>query len=277
MCIRDRDGNIADLETGGNIGKIYKNRSSARKRRGGGVAILYHKHRCLFKERKIKGNHFELVCGVAKLRHNTRPCAVIVLYIPPDSAAAEYHAALEAVSNEILKLKTELNDPYIILGGDLNRRKVEEATGAFPDMGELDTEPTRGHEKLDIISTNFCDEIVSVEVREPLTSEEGISSDHKVVIAKASLNHSHRFSWRRFKSRKITKEGEEKFGFLLAKEDWRDVYSLGPSEAAELLAQKLDTFTNECFPEKHHKIKSTDDPWISRGIRKKIEAGKRIF
>ena len=33
----------------------------------------------------------------------------------------------------------------------------------------------------------------------------------------------------------------------------------------------------ECLPEKEHKIKSTDDPWISRGIRKKIDARKRIF
>ena len=66
---------------------------------------MFHKHRCLFKERKLKGNKFEIVCGVAKISHNTRPLVVITIYIPPDALAENYHAALAAVSDEIAKVK----------------------------------------------------------------------------------------------------------------------------------------------------------------------------
>ena len=44
---------MADLDIGANLGIIYKNGMV-------GVAIVFHKHRCLFKERKLKGNKLRL-------------------------------------------------------------------------------------------------------------------------------------------------------------------------------------------------------------------------
>ena len=204
-------------------------------------AILYNKNRCTFKERKIKGNRFEIISGIAKLVHNTRPWAVIVVYIPPDSLAESYHAVLKLVGDEIAKLKSELNDPYITVGGDFNGRNIGEAIGDFPDLGELTCGPTRGSRTLDKIATNYNSECIEQKILPPLATEDGTPSDHCVAVVSTKLQHTHRFHWREFKTRKITPEGERKFGALLAAEDWNDVYHLGPCEAATLLTTKLNS------------------------------------
>ena len=121
---RATENNIADLSVGVEIATINKNRHHTVKKRGGGVALLYHKQRCSFKERKIKGNKYEIVCAIGKLRHNTRQCVVFVVYIPPDSLAETYHGALSTIADEIAKVKSDLEDPYIIVGGDLNGRNI---------------------------------------------------------------------------------------------------------------------------------------------------------
>ena len=49
------------------------------------------------------------------------------------------------------------------------------------------------------------------------------------------------------------------------------------TESAEELRKTLDGFLDAAFPVKTHTVRSTDDPWIYIGIRKKIRLRKRIF
>lgn len=46
---------------------------------------------------------------------------------------------------------------------------------------------------------------------------------------------------------------------------------------AAVLHEVTNTLTNECFPWRDHKIRSTDDPWITDVIRVAIRKRKRRF
>lgn len=63
----DRD--VIDLEWGTNLKIIYKNRqktAAGRRKVGGGVSIIYDKNKCNLKERRVKGNKFELVLAIGR-------------------------------------------------------------------------------------------------------------------------------------------------------------------------------------------------------------------
>ena len=87
-----------------------------------------------------------------------------------------------------------------------------------------------------------------------------------------------RFTWVRYDTRPITMAGKKRFSELILSESWDDLYrEISSTTMAEILDWKLQQWTNECFPVKHIKIRSTDDPWITWKIRKRIEDRKRIY
>ena len=66
--------------------------------------------------------------------------------------------------------------------------------------------------------------------------------------------------------------------YLLNKTGTKEVYN------AECATSKAVAFEwivggifNECFPLKTYRIRSDDSPWITHGIRKKIEQGKEMY
>ena len=77
-----------------------------------------------------------------------------------------------------------------------------------------------------------------------------------------------------------TKAGEEKFRQLIVEEPWSEFLNeknLCPSLLASKLEQITQSWMDICFPEKTLTIKSTDLPWISYEIKKKITARKKEF
>ena len=114
----------------------------------------------------------------------------MVVYIPPDSVAAEYHAALSLVNQEILKIKTDLNDPYLIIGGDLNGRDLGEAIGDYEDIEILPSPPTRNGRRLDLISANFQSECLPIKAIPPRQNDDGIESDLSTLFIEAELTHT---------------------------------------------------------------------------------------
>ena len=79
------ESNLVDLEYGTDLKVVYKNRpvkrASRRRTAGGGVALIYNKNRCNFKERRIVGNCFEAVCMRGKVGSLEREVIVMGIYI----------------------------------------------------------------------------------------------------------------------------------------------------------------------------------------------------
>ena len=141
MCIRDS-----------------KSRKSNRGRNaGGGIAIVYNKMRIRLNEFSLRKGNIEIVCATGKVPNNPRTLAIIAAYIPPKNTAKQDKQTLEYISDLIIKLKDDLNDPIIVLAGDFNRRKIELAYQDHVDLKLHDSPPTRGAARLDLVVSNIDD------------------------------------------------------------------------------------------------------------------------
>ena len=75
----------------------------------------------------------------------------------------------------------------------------------------------------------------------------------------------------------ITEDGKEMFLALIMAQDWSEVYTDSPSEAAENLTIILEEITNACFPLVSVVHKSTDKAWITNGLRRQVRRRRRIY
>ena len=75
---------LSELEYGTDLSLIYKNRpvrpSSRRRTAGGGVAIIFNKNRCKFKEKRIRSSKYEIVCAVGRIQGVERRIMVLGLH-----------------------------------------------------------------------------------------------------------------------------------------------------------------------------------------------------
>ena len=172
------------------INKCRVKRSSSNP--GGGVCIAFQRGRISLKEYKVKRKTFEILCARGKLVNNTRPLVIVAVYIPPKSTAKQSADCLECVSDAVLKIKTDVQESYIIVGGDLNGRDLAGALGDYNDVAILDAPPSRASAKLDVSACNFGASHVRTEIRDPLETEDGQSrSDHAFLSYHFTLIHRH--------------------------------------------------------------------------------------
>ena len=159
------DQDIRDLNDGANITLIHRSRPSKRRRTaGGGVLIAFNKNRLKLKERRITRGKTEMVCAIGKLPGASRKMAILGVYIPPQTKAEKVTEVMEYIRDELHKLKTEFEDPYIVVTGDFNKKDTAVAFSDFPDMKEIAAGPTRKGEALDLTFTNFYDEITEKKI-----------------------------------------------------------------------------------------------------------------
>ena len=147
---RETEEAIKDIKDNEGLEIIKKNRST----RGGGVAIIYDGKQMKLKRHSIPGNRFELVCGIGRTTEMTKKIVVFSLYIPPKQKADTTKRMMECIANCIETLKCDLNDPYFIIGGDFNRRRIS-AIEDFADIKQSSTEPTRLNSCLDYVCDNM--------------------------------------------------------------------------------------------------------------------------
>ena len=245
---------------------------------GGGVSIAFKKSLVNLKEYQFKRAGYEVICAKGKIKNHTRPLFVFGVYIPPKSSAAQTQECMEFISEAILKIKTEVRESYIVVGGDLNNRDLTAAIGDYQDLTEIPTDPSRGGAHLDILASNFNNSLKKTAANDPLETEDGQSkSDHAFLSYHFALKHKHDFHWIHYRVRQITDKNIEKYDKLMREADWavRDGEDL--DTLVNRLHNQIVTHTDASFPWKNYKIRSTDDPWIDDATRKKIAQRKLVF
>ena len=126
--------------------------------------------------------------------------------------------------------------------------------------------------------TNFPEQIVDSGTISPLVNDSGVPSDHKVVYCSASLKRYEAYEWVTYSYMRQTDEGNARFKDWLLAQNWDEVYFAESSTAKATAYQDImDAAMSECFPVVTVKRKSTEDPWITEKIRKKIRKRKAIF
>ena len=276
-AVLNRD--VIDMEYGTNLKIIYKNRPGrglGARRVGGGVSIVYDKSKCSLRERKIAGNKFELVAAVGKIGRSKRQVAFFCLYIEPRTRVHELEQICDLISNDILDLKAKTN-PLVFLGGDLNRRSLAGAVQAFPDIVQINDEPTRLNACLDVLMSNAGD--LSSTVWPPLSTPEGVPSDHSCVVFSGSIPRVRDFTWIKKTTRKHTDRAARAFGDSLACTNWDEVlpHNMSPDEMVRAFEGYTGNLVDTLFPLKTMRIRSNEAPWVTDGIRRLASFKRSVY
>lgn len=91
-----------------------------------------------------------------------------------------------------------MREPFAFIGGDYNHAPIRRVTDNFPDVSVLLTAPTRGGAT---IATNIKEYVENVEIRLPLTNEEGTPSDHNIIYMQAKIPSTDVFAWKYYFAR----------------------------------------------------------------------------
>ena len=252
------DKDLLDLELGTGLKAIYKNRTKAKKKthrygtanqRGGGVVIVFNSNEINLVEHKIQGNTYELVAATGRQRRSGRHIYLFGVYVPPKMKVGPFQNLMECIVNEIGRIKSKYSDAVIIIGGDMNRRDFKTLTDAYNDITTINTDPTRGIARLDLLATNIENLSIGNDIFPPLETEEGQESDPSIVLSKYALSKKCVREWRKYQARKKTDEGVRLFDSLLTEQSWVSVYAAeSTSRAAEELTEILEGLMNRCFP-----------------------------
>ena len=80
-------------------------------------------------------------------------------------------------------MRSKYNDPYVTFGGDFNRRSIQEATKEYPDLKLIPTGPTRGNTTLDLLASNFNDNLIDAGTLDSIFNEVDVATDHTTVYS----------------------------------------------------------------------------------------------
>lgn len=275
--VLDRD--IIDLEWGTDLKIIYKNRpknAAGLRKVGGGVSIIYNKSRCNLRERKIRGNNFELVLAVGKVGNIPRQVAIFCVYIEPKMKAAELASLCDLISREVLMLKAKGN-PLIYLGGDMNKRDLHDALADFNDVVQINYSPTRGTSCLDIVYSNADN--LTQSTWPPLETREGVQSDHLCLVFSGQYVKERNFTWVTKTARKHTEQALYQYGLRLRDANWDNILPahLSSDELVERFQAWTTALTDELFPMMSMRVRSNEDPWVTNGVRRLARKKNRVY
>ena len=269
---------LSDIEQATGIKFICRNRDGRSKQRGGGVAIAFRSACCNFKERRIKNvGSAEILCATGTVGKFKRRVAIFAMYLPPTLPAAQVDGLVELLPNEIGAVKMALDNPIIIVCGDMNGKRVHEAFDIDGDISLVPTGPTRGANTLDLVYSNVQEAVKLSEVVCPLETVQGVPSDHACVMIELEFPQSKDFTWIRKTTRKRSDSADRRFGDEMRDTDWSFLSTTDPDVAVEQFERTLQKITDSYYPLITIRRRSNEDPWITNGIRRRVKRKRRLY
>ena len=267
---------IEDFENRTNFKLLHRARST--NQRGGGVGILFDRTKIDLRTVKTVRSDFEVLAAIGRRVGQRCKVLVVVVYVPPSYDSETSEECLKYINNTLIQLRGRYNDPFVIVGGDFNKRDIKKATQDFPDIKPVHTPPTRGRNVLDIIATNANDLVVDCGVSEAIQSKDGVASDHKTVFCSLRMARVPEYVVEKYSYLHENQAGKNKFHDWMKKQSWQPVLeAVSPSDKVEALQALFREGESECFERKTRSKKSTEPPWITDEIRDWIRRRRKIF
>ena len=164
-----------------------------------------------------------------------------------------------------------------MIGGAFNQWAAESAVVEFPDISEVLVGPTRGYRAIDRIFTNMGRSLGSSGTVPPLETDNS-TSDHRIVYASFSLPRHQTFEWVTYSYRLLTEEAKQDFGRWIVQQHWEEVLAAaGPDSKVDLFQETIDAAMDVFFPIRTVRRKSTDPPWMTKKILKRIRRRMHIY
>lgn len=265
--------NLKDLADCENVRMICKNRT----KRGGGVCVAFDANKANLSRFPLPSSKWEVVCAAGKVAGFSRKIAVLCVYLPPSYTVAETSGLCDYIADALEKIKRDLQDPYICIGGDFNNRDIGPALHDFPEIAQLPGVASRQGAALDKCFTNFNDEIFKVQSHCALTNESEVPSDHLVLAYNFKLKRRHCFVTTEHRVRTINTDSVENFKKALLGTDWSFLDGKDPTDMVGAFDSLMGVMYNKAFPEKTVKVRNTDLPWVSKRIKRYIRRKKRRY
>ena len=150
-------------------------------KRGGGVAIVFDPKYVKLEENKFKREGAEIISAKGRIIGDTRKLVIYSIYLPPNLKRAKVERINELVNEDITRMKTEYEEPIIILGGDFNQFGIDDCHKDIIDIETIKSPATRAGARIDLIASNINKYVVKTTTLDPLQNSES-SSDHNPLL-----------------------------------------------------------------------------------------------
>ena len=271
---------LSDLELGFGLASLTRNRdpNPLTGLAHGGVAIIYRKKVGKFKPLSYPNpENFEVLPAVCSLTGTTRKLVVIAAYVPPNYAVGRGNACIEYIEDLVVEAKRLFSDPFIVIGGDFNQWAADQCVAEFPDMTETLVGATRGDRAIDRLFSNMGRSLESSGTVPPLDSGQTVS-DHRVMYAVFQIQRKQPYEWITYSYRVCSEEARKDFGTWVMTQDWAEVLlTKGATAKARAYQDLIDAAMDTFFPLRTTRRKSTDPPWLSKKILKRIKRRNAIY
>ena len=270
----------ADLENGYSLAMICRNRTAAAAngRQYGGIAFIYRLSAGKFNNFAFNNpdNH-EVLAMVGRVYGIRSKIFCLTCYAAPNIGLLKARGLVQLVSDLVAEAKRLFEDCLVIVGGNFNQWPIDDFLEEHPDMGEVDHGPTKNDRRIDRTFVNFCRSVVESGTTDPLETEEGSQSDHKVAYLEAEFRKEED-KVAKYSYRKYTDEGADNFADKLGEMNWNLVFNAGTTtEKADALQTVLDGLMDECFEIKTTVRKENDLPWIDDRLRGLWRKRRKLF
>ena len=268
-----------DLSLGAGVGIAHRNRNMHRNGVAyGGVAVLWQERLATLKKLTIEHADYEVLVVGGSVKGLGRKVLVVACYLPPNLTPGRAEQCMDFISDAVMEGKRRYKDPLVFVAGDFNQWHIEDYLMDYGDLREVQVGPTRGGRSIDRIFCNGSRMVTEAGTLEPLETEEGSKSDHKVAFCKLAVLKHKTFRWETYTYRRYTVEAEEAFKNWIVFHDWAEVYQAhGSNDKTRAYQNTLAMAVDSFFPLKTTRRKSTDLPWMTKGIQKLIKNRKRLY
>ena len=266
----------------------YKRPKTGKGQPGGGCAIIYNDDRYKVTRLEIPvPNGVEAAWALftplsSNVHHKVKKIAIGTYYVSPRSVYKE--ATIDHIVENIHFLRSKFdNEIHFLIGGDLNRLKIEPILDSFGALKQVISTGTRKGATLENIITDLHSFYHPPTTLPPLQLDEGkrgADSDHQVVIF-APLSNINFIKERKKKTittRPLPNSGFISFGQDIIKHPWDEVL------LAENLNSKVSNFhqtlrfkLDKHFPSKTVKISNLDKKWFNPSLKSLHRKVQREF
>lgn len=152
------------------------------------------------------------------------------------------------------------------------------------EIMEVQVGPTRGGRSIDRFFVNFGRSVVESGTLAPLETEpdettgETSKSDHKTAYCRAEIQKVESFRWQEYSYRQYTNEAVLNFKNWIVMYPWDEVLQAeGSNNKALQYQQTLQRAVDEFFLLRTTRRKTTDLPWLGRGVLRLIKNRNNLF
>ena len=268
--------------------KVHSHRRpkvKANRQPGGACALIYNENRFDVTNLDVhvpKG--VEACWSVFKPKNKTdliEYIAIASVYVSPNSVykTATIKHVIETI--HLLRAKFDNKINYLI-GGDLNRLKIDKILDCYGPLRQIITAPTRHSATLENIITDLHTLYQAPECLPPLQvdlDKEGKDSDHNIVILPPiTISNNNQRKKRPVVTRPLTDSGMEQFRQFISSHNWDEV--LGENCIDQKVVNFHSTIRNkldEYFPEQVVMVSYLDKKWMNPTLKTLLRKIKREF